>query len=832
MSQPTGSSPESFLAALRPVAVLLMLLVPAARGASAQEPKPAPAPAPSAATGSGTAQTPTLPVTTVVVTASPIDTQEQMELVFDQFYKVGLDLEKPFAVHGLTLTRDSMELKLEDGMVYLTAPIAGRITGALFTGHGSMRMTIPNLYDRKLLAASYGKPVFEESIVAAVLRFDDDTDGEIRAGAKPGAKTGVDPNVLWGDRLKVDSNSFDLLSFHDLQMDYLETALNGTKATRFFMADVQTSDGANWFTFLHRGRERIEDGLYHERSLGAAGKRWFEILTRVHRPTDYDAKGNYDVMPATDSKDLFAQRDVTMTISIPNTKSVGLDAHITVEALRDGVRALRFELLNNIDAMSWAEKGRPISTTLVADEGGNAMPHLHRCHQLLVLLPRPLAKGAKTTIHVKADEDTIIELTPKSFWIYSIEPWFPQIGGAWARYTIDWTVKVSKALHIAGTGEMVKEWTEGDLACGEWKTDAPMNGPAFIFGSFKVSDGAYKREAPGSGAVPLKLFTILGGEENFKGKVDNVLFNIGQGIKTYETILGPIPCPQLDIAEMAHGMGFAQSPSGILLVSRFKDSKGRDWGLDQAGGGGMADRVIFHELAHQWWGHQVGPLTDEDAWISESWAEYSSALITEAIDKKRFHDQIDEWRRLAIEADPHGTIATAYRSDSLQYDTAYQHLVYDKGPYVVHMLRTWMGWDKFVKYVGGIQSKYKGTNINTDTLAREASAVMGYDMFPFFDQWVRDKGIPKVHWSWSASPDTDGKQILKIRVRQEDAENYKVLMVPITLEFGTGQPVVVLKPILKPETEILVKVPTVPKAVRMDDEATQLATFIAEGKGQ
>lgn len=832
MSQATGSSPESFLAALRPIAILLLLLVSEARAASAQEPKPAPAPPTTTAPAPGSAAPlpATGPGTTVVVTASPIDNQQQMELVFDQFYKVGLDLEKPLAVHGLTLTRDSMVLKLDDGIVYFAQPIGGKITGALFTGHGSMRMTVPNLYDRKLLKASYGNEAFEESIIAAVLRFDDDSDGEIRVAAKPGTKPGVDPASIWGDRLKVDANAFDLLRFHDLQMDYLETALNGAKATRFFMADIQTSDGTNWFTFLHRGRERIEDGLFHERSLGAAGKRWYEILTLIHRPTDYDAKGNYDIMPATDSKDLFAQRDVTMTIAIPNTKSVGLDAHITVEALREGVRAVRFEFLNNVDAMSWAEKGRPISTTLVTDESGNTLPYLHRCHQLLVLLPRPLVKGQRTTIHVKADEDTIIELTPKSYWIYSIEPWFPQVGGSDARYTIDWTVKVSKSLHIAGTGELVKEWTEGDLACGEWKTEAPLNGPAFIFGSFKVSEGAYKREAPATGTVPLRLFTILGGEENFKGNVDNVLFNIGQGIKTYESIYGPFPCNQLDIAEMAHGMGFAQSPSGILLVSRFKDSKGRDWGLDQAGGGGMADRVIFHELAHQWWYHQVGPLTLEDAWISESWAEYSSALMTEAIDKKRFHDQLDEWRRLAIEADPHGTIATAYRSNSLQYENGYRNLVYDKGPYVVHMLRTWMGWDKFTKYVSGIQSKYKGTNINTDTLAREASAAMGYDMFPFFDQWVRDKGIPKVHWSWSSAPDTDGKPIVTIKVQQEDQANFKILMIPITLDFGKGEPVVVAKPMVKADAEIKVKVPMNPKSVKLDADSTQLAFFLADGK--
>src|SRR5262249_7780322 len=151
--------------------------------------------------------------------------------------------------------------------------------------------------------------------------------------------------------------------------------------------------------------------------------------------------------------------------------------------------------------------------------------------------------------------------------------------------------------------------------------------------------------------------------------------------------------------------------------------------------------------------------------------------------------------------------------------------------YVVHMLRTWMGWDNFVKYVSTIQSKYKGQAINTDTLAREAGKVVGYDMFPFFDQWVRDKGIPKVHYSWSAATDSEGKQVITIKTQQEDAANAKILMVPIAIDFGKGAPTVVPKPILKAEADIQLRVPGLPKSVVLDPDETQLAVFIPDQKG-
>jgi hypothetical protein len=823
---------EESMRLVPPVAVLCarLALIPAGNAPSPAAGAQAPAtgvPAPAAAA---------LPATATAPASRP-----EMERVFDEFFKIGLDLGRPLLVRGLTIRRDTMELTLQEGTLHLALPVAGRITGAYFKGAASIRVTLPNAIDRKLLQGSYGKPVFEESLGEVVLRFDDGTEREILAAATPGAAPAGDPAATWNDRLRIDFNAVDL------QVDFLEHALNGPAAATFFVAELHTRDGRSWYAFRHGGRSSVENGIYRERATAAAGKRWYETVTMFHRPQDYDGKGNYDLLPGADNKDVALVRHVEMTIEVPNTKSLLIDARLTVESLRDGLRLLRFDLINNLDAPSWHEPGRQVTTSLVADAGDDALPWLHRWHQLLVLLPRPLAKGEKTVVRVKATEDTVIQLTDRSYWIYNTYPWFPSMGYNGGRSTTDWTVKTAAPLRAAGSGDLVREWQEGPLNCGRWKSDTPVQRASLIFGDFRTTDGTHERDAPGTGKVGLRLFTIQGGAEHFKGKPENVLFNISEGLKRYESIYGPFPYAQLDIAEMAHLLGFAQSPPGILLVSSIlADSTvavGRDGGasvlqiaaqggLDKVGGGGVGDQFVFHELAHQWWGHQVGFLGDEDAWISESFAEYSAGLIVDAIDAKRFARMRDEWKKRALEGDPFGTIGTAYRSDTPDHPGTMQRLLYNKGPYVVHMLRTWMGWEKFSKYVGAIQSKYRGTGINTNTLAREATAAMGYDMFPFFDQWVLDQGIPRVRWSWSAAPDADGKTIVTIRTSQEDKANFKILMVPITFDFGTGDPVVVQKPILTAEAVIQVKVPSVPKAVRLDDDRTQLATFIAEAGGK
>jgi hypothetical protein len=782
---------------------------------------------------------PSAPTENVLVTASPITTKADMESIFDQIFTVPLDTEKPLAISGLTLKRDTMELVLTRGTLWLAKPIAGQVTGAYFTGAATLRMSIPSALDRKRLEAAIGRPTIDMGIGEVVLRFDDGTEKEIVAAGKPAGGVGP-PGATWNDRLKVDA-----LSDEANPMDFLHTRINGLKHTTLFTADFPGADKA-WYRFVHNGGHRIEDTLFKEEYLGAGGKRLNRILAQFHRPGDYDANGNYDIMPEFDVKDVALVRNVDMTVTIPNTKSVAIDAKLTVEALRDNVRGVRFDFVNNLDDSGlWDAKGRPVIDDFIGDANGNALPALHRWHELIVLLPRPLAKGERTVVSVKATEDTIIQLTDKSYVIYTTYPWFPQIGELGGRYTMDWTVKVQKPMVAAGTGDVVKEWEEGGLNCARWKSDVPVQFASFIFGSFKVTQGAYKREAPLSGEVPIRIFTILGGFEHSKANPEAVIYNISQGIKTYETIYGPFPYGQLDVAEMAKYQGFAQAPAGVLLISSvmvgatvFENDDGtihdfnieEQGGLGKTGGGGTGDQFVFHELAHQWWGHNVSWVGDEDQWMSEALAEYSAGMMVAAIDPKRFDLMRKGWRKEAIAGDPFGTLATANTSETPEHPGERFRLVYCKGPYVIHMLRTWMGWEKFAQYTTAVQTKYKGQSINNDTLAREAGKVMGYSMFPFFDQWVRDKGIPRVHYTWSVAPDPEGKQVVTVKLRQEDTANPKILMVPIALDFGKKEPTIVQKPLLKAEGEIQLRVPEKPKGLSIDPTETQLAFFVDDAK--
>ncbi|MCZ6671082.1 MAG: hypothetical protein O6947_08640, partial [Acidobacteria bacterium] len=63
-----------------------------------------------------------------------IDSREDMERVFDSFYRIGLNTETIYAADGFELRKDAMVFQFQEGNFFLMDPLEGEITGAYFIG--------------------------------------------------------------------------------------------------------------------------------------------------------------------------------------------------------------------------------------------------------------------------------------------------------------------------------------------------------------------------------------------------------------------------------------------------------------------------------------------------------------------------------------------------------------------------------------------------------------------------------------------------------------------------------------------------------------------------
>ena len=122
----------------------------------------------------------------------------------------------------------------------------------------------------------------------------------------------------------------------------------------------------------------------------------------------------------------------------------------------------------------------------------------------------------------------------------------------------------------------------------------------------------------------------------------------------------------------------------------------------------------------------------------------------------------------------------------------YQLLVYQKGAWVLHMLRALlidlktMNEDHFTAVMRDFYTSYQGQYATTADFQRTVEKRVGQPMDWFFNQWVYGTAIPTYKYSHQVEPTGDGKYRLRLTVVQEGVPATFRMFVPVTIEFENG----------------------------------------------
>jgi len=98
---------------------------------------------------------------------------------------------------------------------------------------------------------------------------------------------------------------------------------------------------------------------------------------------------------------------------------------------------------------------------------------------------------------------------------------------------------------------------------------------------------------------------------------------------------------------------------------------------------------------------------------------------------------------------------------------------YQKGSWILHMLRGVVGTDVFWEGIRSYYSKYKDLNASTADFRREMEAVSGRDLKPFFEQWLYTPGTLKLKGAWSFNSDKKEVTLVLDQV-QSDGSFFKM----------------------------------------------------------
>ncbi len=154
--------------------------------------------------------------------------------------------------------------------------------------------------------------------------------------------------------------------------------------------------------------------------------------------------------------------------------------------------------------------------------------------------------------------------------------------------------------------------------------------------------------------------------------------------------------------------------------------------------------LLVHELAHMWWGDEVTMRTWDDIWLNEGFATYAEVLYYErtsgAAPGRTLTTRYDD----GLYAGQLGPPVAAPANDPFRNIGA----IYDKGGWVLHMLRKVVGDETFFAGLREYRRRHARGNATRADLRAVFEELSGRDLKQFFDQWVETPYRPVLRASW------------------------------------------------------------------------------------
>lgn len=152
--------------------------------------------------------------------------------------------------------------------------------------------------------------------------------------------------------------------------------------------------------------------------------------------------------------------------------------------------------------------------------------------------------------------------------------------------------------------------------------------------------------------------------------------------------------------------------------------------------------LMAHELSHHWWGDLITCETQEDMWINEGMATYSSYLFTEFIKGKAQYLNTVKKSHEKLIHELHKKEGGFRPISGIPHNYTYGDHVYQKGADVAHTLRSYMGDSAFFNAVKYVMEQKKFRSINSIELRDLMQTHSGQNLVPFFSNWVMAGGWP------------------------------------------------------------------------------------------
>jgi len=229
------------------------------------------------------------------------------------------------------------------------------------------------------------------------------------------------------------------------------------------------------------------------------------------------------------------------------------------------------------------------------------------------------------------------------------------------------------------------------------------------------------------------------------------------------------------------------------------------------------ESLLAHEIAHQWFGDAVTETDWRHLWLSEGFATYFTLLYME-------HTYGTDTLKASLKADREKIIGFSKKRKTPVVDTTvhsnYMQLLnansYERGGWVLHMLRRKIGDESFWAGIRQYFKDYNGRNAGTDDFRIEMEKASGQDLKGFFTQWLYTAAMPELQVNLSYNEST---HVVKMEVIQKQATLFE-----FPLEYTLDKTKPLQKLMIKDKvTTVMIPAATRPAGIWLDPDTNLLA---------
>ncbi len=333
-------------------------------------------------------------------------------------------------------------------------------------------------------------------------------------------------------------------------------------------------------------------------------------------------------------------------------------------------------------------------------------------------------------------------------WPNRARNWLPTIDHPYDKAMSEMVVTAPAHYQVVSNGVLIEQTDQGNgTRMTHWKNSVPVATWLYVLG---VAEFAVQHVDDFDGR-PIETWVYR--QDRDPGFYDFAV-PTKAAMDFYDDYVGPFAYERLaNITSPVTGGGMEAATAIMYHESSVTGNRSVRW-----------RNVIIHEVAHQWFGNAVTESDWDDIWLSEGFATYFTLLFIEhAYGRDEFVAGLRSSAERVFaqyETDPEYRIVHDDLSDMRRVTSG---ATYQKGSWILHMLRNRMGDEAFWEGIRAYYARYMNANATTAEFRTVMEEASGLDLELYFEQWLYNGGNPRIEGWWTYDPDA---QAVRIEINQ------------------------------------------------------------------